>query len=471
MKIINKAVSLTIVFATIALLMAVPTFAETAPNLIYDMEISNGQIVNSVENGENLFAINNKGDGTVGFSSFNGIMGDVDYVVMEDTTSSIKYSTADSDMVGKSYTLEAWIQPERQNNTFVAQPFMSITSDVASSLPNDDLASPTVASPNVAVGFIGTSDSFYEDSGNCNAYIAWHRTGNWEYSTNWMHQDYRTNDWIKVTLVREVVEEDDVATIKKRLYINGTNMINGYTSNYWHEWSYTTTAPFTDELLSFIIGSYKNAYTKCNVADVKLYTGAKDTTQILNDYNNEKTMYKVADIINSAPVDSDIQIATLGITEIEPEATLKDLNTNDIISASCSIDSGVINVSPAKYLKYGTRYLLSFTDPNLESYVVVTKKHPISVGEISLEGSEMSVPVLNSLSSATDIMVMVISDGTNGETPFIMRADLPEITNITAAIASTAKVNVSGANGTDYKILILERVGDLFLPVCMPIEK
>ena len=471
MKKMNRVISLAITFAIITLSVVVPASADTTPSLIYDMEISNGQIINSVEGGQNLFAINNTSNGTVGFSSFNGIFGNVSYVAMANTTSSIKYSTTDENLLGESYTLEAWIQPERLNTSVIGYPFMSINSDSANSLPNDDISAPTQATANVAVGFYNSSNKFNAETGNCEAMLSWHRQNKgWQYASNWMHSNFRRDDWIKVTLVREVVRGESQDTIKKRLYINGTNEINGVTTR-WNEWSYTTAAPFTDELLSFNIGSYHTAYEKMNVADIKLYAGVKTATDILSDYNNEKNTYKIAEIINTAPVESDIQIAALGITEIEPGATLKGINTNEIISANCSIDSGVISVTPTEYLSYATRYLLEFDDPNLKSYVVVTKEHPISVGEISLIGSELSIPLTNSLSAAKDITIIVISVGETSGAPVLISSDVIGITNTTQILNSTAKVNVSQMNGTGYKILVLEREGELFRPVCMPIQK
>ena len=267
-------------------------------NLIYDLDLSlfekQGAIVNAVGN-DNYFGLTTKDSGTISAKKFNNADEVVPYIALESTKNKLTYSTTDSDMVGKSYTLEAWVQLECLNSVFVGYPFMAINSGEENVLPNDDTANLTEASANVAVGFISNSTSV-SDSGNSDANIAWHRGANWQYSSHWMHSDYKKDDWVKVTLVREVVKGESQDTIKKRLYINGANKINGYEGDYWNEFSYQTEAPLAEELLSFNIGSFYEGewaypYEKVNIADVKLYNDVRTSSEISADYEAEKGKY------------------------------------------------------------------------------------------------------------------------------------------------------------------------------------
>ncbi|MBQ8588273.1 MAG: hypothetical protein IJ454_02670 [Clostridia bacterium] len=270
---------------------AVTVSADTeAAELIYDMDLSkyaaDSTISNTAGNDSISFALTDSTTGTVSADSFvNSNKSDVPYISMKGADSQLAYQSTASDMVGESYTMEAWVQIKHTNaasfpSNAYGRPFMTVLSNGGPETYGKD------ENANLAVRLANSTDRVNENGENTTQ-LAW----GGRYATVWLSTTYNHDDWVKFTVVREVTNGDNTTTISKKLYVNGSKNYTGRNGSYSEKTYTTTDALYEETELSFGLGNIEIAFEEFNIADVKLYKGVRTETQIADDYNTEKNSY------------------------------------------------------------------------------------------------------------------------------------------------------------------------------------
>ena len=440
--------------------------AEPDTELIYDMELSAGIVNNSVAGSSVDFQLTEGGTGTVDTNAeFIGGDGTVPYIAMSGSKEKLSFASTDSDLLGGSYTLEAWVQLKQTAagifpGGLYGRPFMNIMGGTT------DLMAETNA--NVMVGLAKQTNT-YNNSGESTVMLTWdHSSNGFRYCSYYPSTEFNHDNWYKFTLVREVTPEDSGSKISKRLYFNGSQYLVGRGGQYAVQ-TYTTDTPYTETEVSFAIGSYDEAFEVFNIAEVKLYKGARTAAEITADSNSEKLRYTELDLIDNASVENDIEVSAEGITELtDTSAVLVNMKDQSEVGASCRVETeGVITVTPDSYLLRNATYLLSFEDSAVDMVLIKTEPYEVAVGEAVLSDGIISVPLSFTGDGTKKIEVIAIARNAENKILGIRSSVIPELSG-----ADTAQVNMSefAAEAAGYKLLLWEHAEGYIKSAADPME-
>ena len=467
MKLMIKILSLGLTLCIASTCMvSTASAADTGAELIYDLELSDGSITNAVTGEADGFQLAQSSAGSVGTSEFISAYGAVPYIAMENSTSKLSFESTDEALVGGSYTLEAWLKFKKPGGVSPAsygRPFMNILGDTTDLMRNDN--------PNVMVG-LASSTTAKNSSGDSTAMITWGGISgkSFRYQFAYLPTTYNHDNWYKFTLVREVSTEGTASSVTKRLYINGSSSLVGRNGSYAAQTYTTTDAPYSESKVSFNIGSYELAFDEFDIAEVKLYKGVRTDAEILADYKSEALGYTELKLVENVPVESSISIPAEGVEALsKPGATLVNLADSREIAAECRVDeTGIITVSPGRYLEHEASYVLSFEDSSIDSFLVKTVPYELTVDSVSTDGGKVDVDLTVGGEAVKDLEVIVIARDSEGKILGIKSGSISDLSG--SGSAPQIDMTAFADNTYSYKILVWELLTGYTRSVTAPVE-